>query len=173
MALFFCSAFLRQIDGSLTVRYRCSHVERRLRESLEQGRFANVPSGISRRMSAIRSRNNKTTELRLRGALIQAGLRGWTMHPKGLPGCPDFLFRQSALAIFVDGCFWHGCPKCSHVVMRNSRYWNAKIRRNRERDKSKDRELRKLGYRVLRIWEHELALSAPATVVKRIQKRLS
>lgn len=134
-------------------------MERRLRETLEHGNFADVPLGISRRMSAIRNRDNKTTEQRLRGALIQAGIRGWSVHPRDLPGCPDFLFRRSALAVFVDGCFWHGCPKCSHEIRKNGAYWTTKINRNRERDKNKDRELRKLGLRVLRIWEHELLKS--------------
>lgn len=146
-------------------------MERRLRETLEQSEFSDVPLGISRRMSAIRSRGNKTTELRLRGALIQAGIRGWNVHPHSLPGCPDFLFRRSALAVFVDGCFWHGCPKCSHGVAKNSSYWTEKIERNRERDESKARELRKLGFRVLRIWEHELTKS-PANCAKRIQRNL-
>jgi DNA mismatch endonuclease Vsr len=146
-------------------------VERKLRETLEHGKFTDVPQGISLRMSAIRNRGNRTTELRLRGALIQAGIRGWSVHPQNLPGCPDFLFRQSALAVFVDGCFWHGCPKCSHEIAKNSSYWTAKIERNRERDKSKERELRRLGLRVLRIWEHEL-MKSPAKCAMRIQRRL-
>jgi DNA mismatch endonuclease (patch repair protein) len=146
-------------------------VERKLRETLEHGKFTNVPHGISLRMSAIRNRGNRTTELRLRGALIQAGIRGWSVHPQDLPGNPDFLFRRSYLAIFVDGCFWHGCPKCSHGITKNSSYWAAKIARNRERDKSKERELRELGFRVLRIWEHELTKS-PSASAKRIQSKL-
>ena len=147
-------------------------MERRLRETLEQGKFADVPLGISRRMSAIHDRENKTTEQRLRGALIQSGIRGWSVHPKDLPGRPDFLFRRSALVVFVDGCFWHGCPKCSHNVRKNRAYWTAKIYRNRERDKSKEHELRKLGFRVLRIWEHEL-LKSPLSSVRRILRKLA
>ena len=147
-------------------------MERKLRETLDQGKFTNVPPGISRRMSASRHRDNKTTEQRLRGALIQAGIRGWSVHRKDLPGCPDFVFLHSALAIFVDGCFWHGCSKCSHDIRKNSAYWTAKINRNRERDKSKERELRKLGFRVLRIWEHELTKS-PANCARKIRRSLS
>ena len=171
MALLLCSTFLRHLVGRLIFQQRYTRVERRLRETLGQGKFADVPPGISRRMSAIRHRDNKTTEQRLRGALIQAGIRGWSVHPKDLPGCPDFLFRRSALVVFVDGCFWHGCPRCSHGIRKNSAYWTTKISRNRERDRSKERELRKLGYRVLRIWEHELVAS-PSALAKRIQKRL-
>ena len=88
-------------------------MERRLRDALAHGKFSNVPLGTSRRMSAIRNRGNKTTELRLRGALIQAGIRGWSVHPQNLPGCPDFLFRESRARRFHDRvAFGTGCPKC-------------------------------------------------------------
>lgn len=142
-----------------------------LRRALQSGKFSNVPLVVSLRMSAIRDRRNRTTEQRLRGALIQAGIRGWSVRPRDLPGCPDFLFRRSGLAVFVDGCFWHGCLRCSHSVRKNVAYWATKIRRNRERDKSKERDLRKLGLRVLRIWEHEL-LKSPLACAKRIERTL-
>jgi len=92
----------------------------------------------------------------LRFALVGAGVRGWTTHNRSVPGSPDFLFREAALAIFVDGCFWHGCPACGHVPRTRRQYWGAKIARNRQRDRKVTRRLRALGFRVLRFWEHDL-----------------
>lgn len=144
-------------------------MERALRKSLKHGRFCDVPRSTSGRMSAIRSRGNRTTELTLRGSLVRGAVRGWVLHPGNLPGNPDFLFEQSSLAVFVDGCFWHGCPKCSHRIGTNSLYWNTKIARNIARDKTVKLELRKLGFKVMRIWEHELIENA-SDCVKRIRQ---
>jgi DNA mismatch endonuclease (patch repair protein) len=58
--------------------------------------------------------------------------------------------------VFVDGCFWHGCPRCYRRPLSNLKYWDAKILRNRERDRTVKKALRKLGWRVVRIWAHEL-----------------
>lgn len=107
-------------------------------------------------MSAIRGKHNRSTELRLRMALVKAGVRGWKLHSEKLPGKPDFYFERVKLALFVDGCYWHGCPKCGHIPKTRTAFWEAKIKRNQERDKMKDRELKKLGAKNLRIWEHEL-----------------
>ena len=107
-------------------------------------------------MSAIRGKHNRSTELRLRMALVKAGVRGWKLHPEKLPGRPDFYFEKSKIAIFVDGCYWHWCPKCGHIPKTRTAFWEAKIKRNQERDKMKNLELRKLGTKSLRIWEHEL-----------------
>ena len=82
-------------------------------------------------MSAIRSRGNKSTEMVLRMALVRAKMGGWIMHPKGVPGKPDFFFAANNLAVFVDGCFWHGCNRCGHIPKTNRPYWKAKIARNR------------------------------------------
>jgi len=107
-------------------------------------------------MSAIRGKHNQSTELRLRMALVKAGVRGWRLHIEELPGRPDFYFEGAKLAVFVDGCYWHGCPKCGHIPKTRTAFWKAKIKRNQERDKIKNLELRKLGTKSLRIWEHEL-----------------
>lgn len=131
-------------------------MERRLKKYLEAGQFKNVPEKRSLTMSAIRGKHNQSTELRLRMALVKAGVRGWRLHIEELPGRPDFYFEGAKLAVFVDGCYWHGCPKCGHIPKTRTAFWKAKIKRNQERDKIKNLELRKLGTKSLRIWEHEL-----------------
>lgn len=109
----------------------------------------------SRIMSAIRGKGNKSTELRLISVMRTYGISGWRRNQL-LPGRPDFAFPSSQLAIFVDGCFWHGCPKCYKEPKQNVAFWREKIRRNVARDKRNSRQLRKLGWSVLRIREHSL-----------------
>jgi DNA mismatch endonuclease (patch repair protein) len=107
-------------------------------------------------MASIKGKGNKTTELKLRMGLVRAGLRGFRLHAAHLPGKPDFFFENAKLAIFVDGCFWHGCPMCGHVPKTRSKFWAAKLLRNRERDERNAGKLGQLGIRVLRYWEHDL-----------------
>ncbi len=106
-------------------------------------------------MAAIRSRGNKDTELKLAAILRAVGITGWRRH-QPLPGKPDFIFRRERLAIFVDGCFWHGCPKHGRNPDTNRSYWLPKLQRNRQRALEVTRSLEKPGWRTLRIWEHEL-----------------
>jgi len=108
-------------------------------------------------MSTIRSRGNKSTELRFRALLIRAGIHGWCVQPRGIAGKPDFAFLARRIAVFIDSCFWHGCPKHVRYPKSNTQYWHEKISSNRRRDTSNSRALRKEGWAVLRIWEHELA----------------
>lgn len=131
-------------------------MERRLKELLIGGKFEDVSEERSRTMSAIRGKHNRTTELRLKMALIRRGIQGWKLHAKELPGNPDFYFKNKKLAIFVDGCYWHGCSICGHVPKTRSEFWEAKIKRNQERDRQKRMVLRKIGILVIRVWEHEL-----------------
>jgi DNA mismatch endonuclease (patch repair protein) len=109
----------------------------------------------SRVMRAIRSRHNKNTEETLASILRQTHIRGWRRHLR-LPGTPDFVFPRARLAVFVDGCFWHLCPKCTSLPRTNAVYWRHKLFKNRARDKYLTAELKRRGWRVLRIWEHEL-----------------
>ena len=114
------------------------------------------PAGTSTRsaqMRAIRSKGNRSTERRLRGALVAAGIRGWTLHAEHLPGRPDFYFDSARLAVFVDGCFWHCCPTCGHLPQMNKPYWVPKLAKNVERDNKSTRELRGRGIAVLRFFE--------------------
>ncbi len=146
------------------------YVDKRLQAKLEQGRFQNVPPLRSMAMSAVRGKGNKTTEVKFRMALVRAGLQGWKLHARQLPGNPDFYFPDSKLAVFIDGCFWHGCPRHGHVPTTNPEYWKAKIRINRQRDRHKKKELAKLGITTLRMWEH--ALLKPDNAVRRVKAAL-
>jgi len=121
-------------------------------------------------MAAIRSRGNKATELKLAAMLRAAGITGWRRH-QPIPGRPDFVFRRARLAVFVDGCFWHGCR--AHCRMPKSRtgYWQPKIARNEARDLKVRRLLQHGGWRVHRIWEH--SLKEPARVCARLQAALA
>lgn len=118
-------------------------------------------------MALIRSRGNKDTELKLIRVFKEHRFSGWLRHVS-LPGTPDFIFRAYRVAIFVDGCFWHGCPRCYSRPKTNSKFWDSKIARNRERDRSANRELRKRGWRVVRIWQHELSRKN----ARRLQRKL-
>ena len=106
-------------------------------------------------MSKIRGRGNISTEVRLIAAMRTAGIKGWRRH-QSLPGRPDFTFRREKVVVFVDGCFWHGCPRHFVAPSTSGEFWRRKIDQNRRRDARVNRQLRKLGWRVLRIWEHAL-----------------
>ena len=106
-------------------------------------------------MATVRSRGNRATELALVQLFRAAGIKGWRRHAKVI-GKPDFVFPKAKLAIFVDGCFWHGCKKHCRMPSSNQSYWDAKIARNMKRDLQTRRLLRARGWTVLRIWEHEL-----------------
>jgi len=126
----------------------------------------------SRNMASIRSKDNATTEGAFLEPLREANISGWRRHGK-LPGKPDFIFPSRRLAIFVDGCFWHGCPRCYRAPEDNRRYWKAKVLSNRNRDRRRARELRTLNWRVMRIWEHSL-VSPPQRrrVIEKLREKL-
>lgn len=131
-------------------------MERALRDKLVDGSFGKVSKTHSRRMGAIRGRGNRTTEARFRALLVRSGICGWTMRTKELKGKPDFYFPEGKVAVFLDGCFWHGCPQCGHVPRVNRPFWKAKIERNQRRDRETDELLRQTGIKAVRFWEHEL-----------------
>lgn len=106
-------------------------------------------------MAAIRSTGNKDTEISLARIFRKHGIKGWRRHVR-LPGKPDFVFRKMRVATFVDGCFWHGCPKHLRAPKSNKAYWRQKIATNRVRDVRVTRMLQQCGWRVVRVWEHEL-----------------
>jgi DNA mismatch endonuclease (patch repair protein) len=130
-------------------------MERSLKTRLRGGTF-NVSPERSRNMAAVRGKGNKTTEVKLKMALVRAGVSGWVMQSADLPGKPDFYFPEAQLAVFVDGCFWHGCPRCGRIPKTNRAFWKAKIERNRARHKKVRRWLNRQGVRTLRFWEHQL-----------------
>ena len=114
-----------------------------------------TPKQRSENMSRIRSKGNKTTELRFIAIMRKYGIKGWRRGSK-LPGKPDFVFLRERVAVFVDGDFWHGNPNKFRVPKSNQIYWEGKIRRNQERDILIKLTLEGLGWRVLRIWESSL-----------------
>jgi DNA mismatch endonuclease (patch repair protein) len=118
-------------------------------------------------MSRIRGSGNASTELRFIGAMRSANITGWRRKYK-LFGSPDFVFPKRRLAIFVDGCFWHGCPMHSTVPMNNQPFWKRKLEANKRRDRVVDRVLRAKGWRVFRVWEHELSRKNKAKLFRRI-----
>ena len=122
-------------------------------------------------MAGVRSSRNRSTEWKLRSAFIRAGLKGWRVTASELTGNPDFIFSRKKVAVFVDGCFWHGCPKCYRRPASNRKYWDSKVARNKTRDKQVNRDLRNDGWRVVRIWEHELR--KPVRVLARIREALA
>ena len=121
-------------------------------------------------MSCIRGRGNKKTELALLNLLKAHGITGWRRQQAVL-GKPDFVFRAARVAVFVDGCFWHGCPTHCQFPATNRAFWRKKLEANRERDRHVTRGLKRDGWTVVRIWECQLA-KAPRRCVARIQKAL-
>src|SRR5258706_12439302 len=95
-------------------------------------------------MSRIRSRANMATEIALARLLRSNSISGWRRH-LSLPGRPDFTFHKSKLVVFVDGCFWHGCPTCYRAPKSQVRYWSEKILRNLSRDKRGNGQWKKSG----------------------------
>lgn len=122
-------------------------------------------------MSRIRGRGNKATELALAKLFRRYKITGWRRNQKVF-GKPDYVFRQVRLALFVDGCFWHGCPKHGTRPKSNVAFWKKKFARNQARDRLVTRTLRSGNWRVLRIWEHELARKNEPRLVRRIQQSL-
>ena len=121
-------------------------------------------------MSKIWGKGNEKTEIRLARLMRAGGIKGWRRHLP-IPGKPDFAFRKKKLAIFVDGCFWHGCPKCFRLPKQNRAFWKVKIEGNRKRDRSVNARLRRLVWKVVRIRECQLKHSCQ--VLFRIRKSIA
>jgi DNA mismatch endonuclease, patch repair protein len=127
-----------------------------------------TPEQRSRCMANIRGTNTRP-ELQLRRTLWKAGYR-YALHAR-LPGRPDLLFVSAKVAVFVDGCFWHQCPKHNTRPKTNARFWKRRLEGNVQRDERVNLELKQLGHKVLRFWEHEVE-NNPLRVLRRIQKVL-
>jgi DNA mismatch endonuclease, patch repair protein len=153
-------------------------------------------------MSRIRGRGNKDTELALAALLRRNNIPGWRRHlpvratvdssklrverkkrqgkvsqPSTLNSQltvrPDFVFRKSRVTVFVDGCFWHGCPKHATWPANRAAWWRRKIVGNKVRDALVTRTLRRAGWRVLRVWEHELAKKNRVRLARRLSVAIS
>lgn len=141
-----------------------------------------TPEKRSEVMSLIRSTGNKGTELKLVTLMRGLGIKGWRRHVRLQAGArkssgsqpltvrPDFVFRAEKVVVFVDGCFWHGCPRHGTQPRQNRKFWLAKITRNQARDRKVARGLRAKGWKVLRIWECALTKKrAPATMARLVR----
>lgn len=122
-----------------------------------------------RRMQANRSRDTQP-ELLIRSTLHRRGLRFRVDRQpvEGVRRRADLVFPRAHIAVFIDGCFWHGCPEHGTWPKSNATFWREKIKTNQRRDADTDRRLRKAGWEVIRIWEHE----EPSKAADRIERRV-
>jgi DNA mismatch endonuclease, patch repair protein len=132
-------------------------------------------------MSRIRGHGNKDTEVALARLLRRNKISGWRRQQevriqnaegRSFRARPDFVFGQERLAIFVDGCFWHSCPEHATRPKNNRAFWHRKLSANKKRDRLVTLTLRRLGWQVLRIWEHELTRKNENRLLRRIQRVL-
>lgn len=115
-----------------------------------------TPEQRRRNMRAVRNRDTRQ-ELQLRRALRAARLIGYRVNSAGVLGRPDVTFTRWRVAVFVDGCFWHGCPLCYRPPASNVEFWSQKLAQNRSRDQEVTSNLVASGWTVLRFWEHEIS----------------
>jgi DNA mismatch endonuclease, patch repair protein len=120
-------------------------------------------------MSKIRGKGNAATEMVVADLFGQHGIKGWRRHYK-LKGTPDFTFLKEKTVVFVDGCYWHGCPRCSRLPKSNVEFWTAKFENNKRRDRKVNRELRADGWHVIRVWQ--CRLKRPAAFLSRLRRAL-
>jgi len=138
---------------------------------LGAGKRATYPLPSSMAVSRVMSGNRKrdtTPELAIRKLLHASGKRyriNWPVSVGNVRVRPDIVFRSKRIAIFVDGCFWHSCPQHGTAPRTNSGYWEQKFARNRERDITTRAALRKHGWSVIEVWEHE----PPAELLRRLE----
>lgn len=125
------------------------------------------PDVRSKVMSRIKSKDT-SPELILRKALWKRGCR-YRIH-YGLPGTPDIVFIGKKVAVFIDGCFWHKCPKCYVEPKSNKNYWLSKIKKNVGKDKKNNKTLEEMGWKVIRLWEHEVKKDLNKSVEKIIKE---
>jgi DNA mismatch endonuclease (patch repair protein) len=130
------------------------------------------PKERSRIMSRIRSTGNRPERQLYEIARSVLGWR-WRIdrNVRSLPGRPDLLIPALRLAIFADGCFYHCCPKHWRAPKSNSSYWIPKLRRNTARDRANERTLRRRGFSVWRVWEHDLRVSRTKSTYSRLRRR--
>ncbi len=116
-------------------------------------------------------RQDTAPELALRRALTARGLR-YRLHRRDFPGTPDIAFISARVAVFVDGCFWHGCSDHGVLPTANREWWQSKLTANRERDARKDRALIEAGWLPIHVWEHEDPDAVAEELATRVESRL-
>lgn len=134
-------------------------------------RLAPPPSDASRRMAKVRQ-TGTDVELALRREMYRIGLRyrvGYEVLKKPRR-VADMAFPSRRIAVFVDGCFWHGCPEHATWPKRNAEFWQQKIEANRQRDADTNARLQAVGWTALRFWSHESPAQAAATVARAVAK---
>jgi DNA mismatch endonuclease (patch repair protein) len=115
------------------------------------------PEDRRKTMQSVKGKGTRL-ERRLFAMLAGMGLKGWKKNVENITGKPDVAFISQRVAVFIDGCFWHGCPYCRRKLPETNReYWKRKIKRNVALAKSHNRRLRQDGWTVIRVWEHEIA----------------
>lgn len=125
-----------------------------------------VSEAVAKSMRGNKGKNTKP-ELRLRKALWAAGIRGYRLHWKKVPGRPDLAFPGRRLAIFVHGCYWHRCPHCDLPLPKShSDFWREKFTKNQERDLKKSNQLLDLGWQVCVIWECQIKQDVAVCVAR-------
>ncbi|MER6080204.1 very short patch repair endonuclease [Streptomyces sp. NPDC001833] len=125
-----------------------------------------------RNMQAVRSRDTKP-ELLVRRLVHAYGLR-YRVAARPIPDLrrtADLVFRPAKVAVFIDGCYWHGCPEHYVSPRTNPGYWSSKVARNVERDRDTDKQLEKAGWLVLRYWEHNPAEETAAEIIRLVRER--
>jgi len=135
-------------------------------------------AGRSALMAKVRGRGNASTELALARVLRAQGLVGWRRQRMLAGGRgdaawkvrPDFVFARRRWVVFVDGCFWHGCPVHGTRPAGNAAFWRRKFAVNRARDLRNTRQLRAAGWRVLRLWEHELRAAVRSRLLRKLRR---
>lgn len=118
-------------------------------------------------MSRIKGDGNKDTELAMILVMRKYHISGWR-RKQPVFGKPDFVFWKQKIALFVDGCFWHSCPLHASMPKNNREFWVKKLQSSKDRDVVVNRELRKLGWKVIRVWEHEL--KSPEKVAAKLRR---
>lgn len=121
-------------------------------------------------MSRIRGKDTGP-ELALRRGLWAAGVRGYRLRPS-LPGRPDITFIGKKVAVFVDGCFWHGCPKCYKAPASHAEFWRRKLKETQRRGEAADEKLKSMGWNTMHFWEHEVE-AQPHEVIKQIKMEVA
>jgi len=122
-------------------------------------------------MSRVLGHGNKATELAVIKFFRRHHITNWRRY-QPLFGKPDFVFLKPKLAVFVDGCFWHSCPKHATQPASNRAFWKKKLTRNKVRDEFVKRTLRARGWRILRIWQHELTRKNESRLLRKIHRAL-
>jgi DNA mismatch endonuclease (patch repair protein) len=125
------------------------------------------PEDRKKTMKAVKGKGTKL-ERRLSAMLAGMRIKGWRKNANDVSGKPDIVFDVQKIAIFIDGCFWHGCPICQRKLPEtNKSYWERKINRNIELAREYKQILEENGWQVIRIWEHEIKKTSDREKVRK------